>query len=131
MEALAAYFSELRGRKSFAAVAAEMGVSEMSVRRIEEKGQEPKAEMLNKIVRALRARWEDVEALLSDKHAKAEDGRRLARILLEERARELADRVPETDRPDALQIVRSLRDSPEALRELRRLLRDSDGVQQP
>lgn len=130
MTALGAYFAELRGPLSRDTLATSMGVSSMSILRIEEKGQEPKAEMLNNLVRALHARWEDVETLLSTK-ATAEEGRRLARQRIEERAKEIADRVPEADKDEALRIVRSLRASPEALKELQRMLRDASDDAQP
>src|SRR5687768_13868025 len=117
MDALGAYFAELRGPLSRDALAETIGVSSMSILRIEEKGQEPKAETLNKLVRALHARWEDVEALLSAK-VSPEEGRELARRRIEERAREIAGRVPEADIAEALRIVRTLRSSPEALKEL-------------
>lgn len=126
MKALGAYFEELRGTQSRDALAAAMGISAMSILRIEEKGQEPKAETLNALVRALHARWEDVEALLSNKRATVDEGRGLARQRIEERAKEIADQVPDAEVAEALRIVRSLRESPEALRELRRLLKDDE-----
>ena len=43
VEALGTYFATLRGAKSRAKLAAELGISEMSIMRIEERGQEPKA----------------------------------------------------------------------------------------
>lgn len=128
MLALGAYFAELRGQRSRAAVAADMGVSEMSILRIEEKGQEPKAEMLSGLVRTLRARWDDVEALLSNPRATPEEGRKLAQQRLEERAREITDSVSDEEVPDALRFVRSLRENPEALYELRQLLKDGESA---
>lgn len=129
MDALGAYFAELRGSLSRDALAEAVGVSSMSILRIEEKGQEPKAETLNKLVRALHARWEDVEALLSTK-ATAEEGRQRARQWVEERAKEIADRVPDAEVEEALRLVRGLRASPEALQELQRLLKigESNGA---
>lgn len=125
MDALGAYFAELRGPLSRDALAETIGVSSMSILRIEEKGQEPKAETLNKLVRALHARWEDVETLLSTKAA-AEDGRKLARQRIEERAKEIADRVPKAEVAEALRIVQMLRANPDALRQLRDLIRDDE-----
>src|SRR5678815_86080 len=122
MTALGAYFTELRGLQSRAALAAAAGVSSMSIKRIEEEGQEPKAWMLTALVRALHARWEDVETILSNPRATIEEGQRLARQRLEERAAQIADQVPDAQVPDALRIVRSLRDRPEALEELRQLI---------
>ena len=55
MEALGVYFATLRGTKSRAKLAAELGVSEMSILRIESRGQEPGPEMLVKLVGQLRA----------------------------------------------------------------------------
>lgn len=124
MMALGAYFAELRGPISRATLAADMGISEMSILRIEEKGQEPKAEMLNALVRALHARWEDVEALLSNPHATPDEGRVLARQRMEERARIIVDQVADEDVATALRFVRSLRKNPQALQELRQLLKD-------
>lgn len=123
MKALAAYFETLRGLQSRAALASAMGVSEMSIIRIETRGQEPKAEMLNALVRALHARWEDVEALLSNPRATIDEGRRLAQQRIEDRAKQIADQVPDEEVAEALRFVRSLRESPEALRELRQILK--------
>lgn len=82
MEALGVYFATLRGTKSRAKLAAELGVSEMSILRIESRGQEPGPEMLVKLVGQLRARWEDVEYLLGlDKGKGIEEGRQLAENL--------------------------------------------------
>lgn len=78
MKALGAYFEVLRGDRGRAALAADVGISEMSIWRIEDGSQEPRAELLNALVRTLRARWSDVEKLLSDSDATAEDGRQLA-----------------------------------------------------
>lgn len=61
--ALGAYFWTLRGARSRADLAAEMGVSEMSILRIETQGQKPKSDMLKKLVAALHARWEDIDYL--------------------------------------------------------------------
>lgn len=130
MLALGAYFAALRGTKSRAALAADIGVSEMSILRIEEKGQEPKAETLNALVRALQARWEDVEALLSDPQAMADRGKELARQRMEERAKEIADRVHEGGESGVRRLIHELRTNPEVLRELRQLLRDQDGIRQ-
>lgn len=127
MRALGAYFEELRGTQSREALAATMGISVMSILRIEEKGQEPKAEMLNNLVRTLQARWDDVEVLLSNKHATAEEGRRLARQRVEERAREIAERVPDEDADEVLRFVQRLRANPKALRELRDMLSGGAG----
>jgi transcriptional regulator with XRE-family HTH domain len=129
MDALGAYFAELRGPMSRDALAATIGVSSMSILRIEEKGQEPKAETLNSLVRALHARWEDVETLLSTK-ATPDEARALARQRIDERAKQIADRVPDTEVDEALRFVRSLRANPEALKELQYLLKtvEKDGV---
>lgn len=77
MEALGVYFATLRGTKSRAKLANELGISEMSIMRIEERGQEPKAEALVALVRGLRARWQDVEYLLREAQS-IEEGRQLA-----------------------------------------------------
>ena len=129
MQALGAYFEELRGSRSRAALAADIGVSEMSILRIEEKGQEPKAEMLNALVRALHARWEDVEALLSNPRATAGEGRELAQQRIEERAKEIAYRVSEGDASEVRKLIQRLRANPDELRELRQLLSGQDGTQ--
>lgn len=59
MKALGAYFEVLRGDRGRAALAADVGISEMSIWRIEDGSQEPRAELLNALVRTLRARWSD------------------------------------------------------------------------
>lgn len=78
MKALGAYFEALRGDRGRAALAADVGTSEMSIWRIEDGTQEPRAELLSALVRTLKAQWSDVERLLSDSGATAEDGKRLA-----------------------------------------------------
>ena len=74
MDALGAYFATLRGSKSRAKLAAELGISEMSILRIEDRGQEPKAEVLVALVKALRANWDHVAYLL-DPNRNAEEWR--------------------------------------------------------
>lgn len=84
MEAVAAYLQMLReGRKmSRAKLAAAVDVSEMSIYRIEERGQQPRPELLQALIEALSARWADVEALLTNEQAGEEEGRQLAALAL-------------------------------------------------
>lgn len=114
MEALGTYFATLRGSKSRAKLAAEAGISEMSILRIEVQNQEPKAEALVALVGALKARWEDVEYLL--KHAKsAEEGRQLAERVQEQ----LLQAEDEDDRHRALQqLIAELETDPRKLDQL-------------
>ena len=76
---LGAYFWNLRGDKGRGTLALELGISEMSILRIETRGQKPKPETLKKLVAGLRARWEDID-YLADMHdaSQVEEGRRLA-----------------------------------------------------
>lgn len=111
MEAAAAYFQARRKRLGWsrAKLATELGVSEMSVYRIEEKGQRPEPELLARLVRALKARWEDVERLLLDEVAF-------------DQAESLADAPPETKPPPDDIEERIMRLSPQQRQVFRQLL---------
>lgn len=84
MEAVATYFRVLREGRSYtrAKLAAELGVSEMTIWRLEEEGQEPKAAFLTGLIRTLQARWQDIEHLFRA-DATPEDGHRLAQEWLQ------------------------------------------------
>jgi transcriptional regulator with XRE-family HTH domain len=114
MDALGTYFATLRGSKSRAKLAAEAGISEMSILRIEVQNQEPKAEALVALVGALKARWEDVEYLL--KHAKsADEGRQLAEQVQEQ----LRQAESEDERHQVLQrLIADLEANPQKLDQL-------------
>lgn len=81
MEAAAAYFQARRKRLGWsrARLATELGITEMSVYRIEAQGQRPEPELLARLVRALRARWDFVERLLLDE-ATAVEAEQLAAL---------------------------------------------------
>lgn len=100
VEALGTYFATLRGTKSRAKLAAELGISEMSIMRIEERGQEPKAEALVALVRGLKARWQDVEYLLRES-TDVDEGRRLA----ERWQLEMKQAGTKDERHEALQLL--------------------------
>lgn len=79
MKALSQYFLTLRGTKSRAELAYEAGISEMSILRIEVRGQKPKPDTLKKLVLALHARWEDIDYLLGlNGGDEVDEGRKLA-----------------------------------------------------
>lgn len=82
---LGAYFWALRGDKGRATLALELGISEMSILRIETQGQQPKPDTLKKLVAGLRARWEDIDYLagLQDS-SQVEEGRKLAEQVRQE-----------------------------------------------
>lgn len=84
MEAAASYLRTIREarRLSRARVAAIMDVSEMSIWRIEEDRQEPRAERLASFVLAIQGDIRDVYDLLVDRQATPDDGRQRAEELL-------------------------------------------------
>ncbi|HEU4322052.1 MAG TPA: helix-turn-helix transcriptional regulator [Roseiflexaceae bacterium] len=94
MEAAASYLRTIREarRLSRARVAAIMDVSEMSIWRIEEDRQEPRAERLASFVSAIQGDIRDVYELLVDRHATPDDGRHRAEELL--RREGIAPRTP-------------------------------------
>lgn len=84
MEAAAGYLRGLReGRRlSRARVAAAVRVSEMSIWRIEEERQQPRAELLASFVSVIQGDIHDVYTLLLDRNATFQDGQRRAEELL-------------------------------------------------
>ena len=114
--ALGAYFWTLRGARSRADLAAEMGVSEMSILRIETQGQKPKTDMLKKLVAALHARWEDIDYLADLKgSSQAEEGMRLA----EQVRSQLKSADTPSDRKTVIQsLIKELEDDPRKLDQL-------------
>lgn len=84
MEAAAGYLRGLReGRRlSRARVAAAVRVSEMSIWRIEEERQQPRAELLASFVSVIQGDIHDVYTLLLDHNATFQDGQRRAEELL-------------------------------------------------
>lgn len=77
MATLATYLQGLRNerRMSRARLAELVGTTEMSILRIETKGQEPSASLLVRMVGALGASWEMVSRLVEAPDANDEDGR--------------------------------------------------------
>lgn len=61
--------------------AASLGISETSVYRIEEKGQDPSPELLANIIDALGLNWEAVRSLLLNPHATEQDGIQAAQTM--------------------------------------------------
>lgn len=111
MEAAAAYLRAMRDHAGFSRgkLAAELGVSEMSIWRIEEDGQEPKAELFTRFVSTVRARWEDIEALMANPAATEEDGRRLADMA------HAAAQMTDEELDEAIGLFESLKSDPGAL----------------
>lgn len=112
MIAASAYFRVLREHHglSRAKLAGELDVSEMNIWRLEEEAQEPKAELLTALVRRLKARWEDVEALLANPLATAADGRQRADNLIA-----MASQMSDQELDEAIALFEGLRNDPKAL----------------
>lgn len=113
---LGAYFWTLRGGRARAALALELGISEMSILRIETRGQQPKPDTLKKLVAGLRARWEDIDYLadLQDP-AKVEEARQMA----EQVRQQIQSGQTVGDRKRALQSLASeLESDPQKLDQL-------------
>lgn len=66
MTAVAAYFVTLRKQQNItrSGLAKRIGTTEMTILRIEEEGQEPRAELLAALANALNAEWDVVQGLL-------------------------------------------------------------------
>lgn len=80
MTAFAAWVEARRDamKWSRAKLAMELGISEMSVYRIERQGQQPEPELLARIISVLQGSWSAVRDLLLNDAATDEDGRRAA-----------------------------------------------------
>lgn len=112
MIAASTYFRVLRDSRglSRAKLASVLDVSEMTIWRLEEEGQEPKAELLTGLVRTLKARWEDVEALLVNPLATAADGQQRADNLIA-----MASQMSDQELDEAIALFEGLRSDPKAL----------------
>lgn len=77
MAAFATYVTVLRDRQGYTrdALAKKARISAMSIGRIEDDGQEPKAQALARLVVALKADWRDVQRFLLDQELAADEGR--------------------------------------------------------
>ena len=116
--ALGAYFWTLRGAKSRADLALELGISEMSILRIETQGQKPKPETLKKLVAGLRARWEDIDYLADLSASQVEEGRKLANQVRDQIQGSQAGQTA-SDRRAALQnLANELESDPQKLDQL-------------
>lgn len=82
MAAFATYVTVLRDRQGYTrdALAKKAKVSAMSIGRIEDEGQEPKAQNLTKLVVALKADWKDVQRFLLNPELPEEEGRNAAYV---------------------------------------------------
>jgi transcriptional regulator with XRE-family HTH domain len=138
MVAASAYLQTLReGRKvSRAKLAAQLGVSEMSIWRIEEEGQEPKAEFFMALVKALGGDPNHLLRLLTE-DATQEEGERLARTVLQAQDRQIGELVAASSDAELDYVLAQLRE--EAVQDtsflgfLRRLVgsRRDDGAPGP
>src|SRR5512145_307823 len=114
MEAAASYLRKIRESRKISRgrLAAQLDVSEMSIWRIEEEGQEPRAVLFMSLVRTLGASWDDLMALIADAKASREDGRNRAEQFLsaERKAEELRRIYPTSEqaRQRATQLVQKL-----------------------
>ena len=95
---------------SRARLAAQLGVSEMSLYRIEEQNQEPKAELLMAIVHVLKGNADHVYHLLTKDDATAAEARQLALSWLHQEPSETERR-----RQALLDVVESLMNDPQKL----------------
>ena len=112
MNALGAYFGNLRIHHglSRASLAAQLGVSEMSIWRIEKEGQEPRTELLVSLVRVLNAKWHHIEQLASDPDCNEETAQKLAT-----EAYIAASELSDDDLQEILNLYERLKDDPRAL----------------
>jgi len=123
MEAVAALIRLRRDQLGMSrrALAGAAGVTEMSVYRIEEKGQEPGASTIARLLDALQLPWEVAKDLLLDPKATAADGVHAVEIasLKTEEDRTVDEIVayvlslPADRRPAAMRVLRALADSEE------------------
>lgn len=129
-KAAGAYLWELREatrpKMSRETAAKRLDTGRSQIERIEYGTGDTLAPMYMAFVRLVGGDWDEVTDLLLSKTATEEDGKIKAKERLEKRAKAITDRVPDADVPDAIAWVQSLRGNPDALRELRRLLNDSD-----
>jgi len=112
METTAALFEARREYLGWsrAKLAADLGITEMSVYRIEKKGQRPEPELLARLVRTLHMHWEDVERALLGEMSNAQ-------------IQEIAQRaVDAASPPDDEITARIARLNPEQRRVFRQLL---------
>jgi transcriptional regulator with XRE-family HTH domain len=114
MEAVGAYLMELRTQKGITReqIADATGVTVMTIFRIEERDQEPKAGIFAGIVKHVGASWDEVQRLLLDPRATGADGKAAARRWLLTRSEEygeaVADLVYTHGAPDDIQGLTAL-----------------------
>lgn len=90
----------------------------------------PEGDYLTALYDIVKADLDDVAWIQKTADAKAADGERLANERIEQRAKTIASQVSKDQVPTTLDFVRRLRADPEALRELRELIGESDDAQQ-
>lgn len=134
--AAGAYLALLREKNtpySQVSAAKMLGTSKSQIQRIESGDGETRTSLMLGLARLVGGDPHEVSDLLLDPKADKEQGQRLAAERLEKRAEAVVNRVSDADVPGMLAWVRQLRSNPDALRELRRALNDSDelgGAQQ-
>lgn len=138
VKAAGAYLWELRDairpKMSRDAAAAKLDTVRSQIENMEYGNNETLAPRYMAFVRLVGGDWDEVADLLLSETATVEDGKAKARERIKQRAKAIADQVPSEEVPGVVAWVRSLRDNPKVLRELRRMLSDlddSDGAQQP
>lgn len=99
MEAVGVYLRTLREahQLSRAAVAAQIGTHESQLVRIEAGGQDTRGSLLLAFISVVKGRADDVQQLILDKFATAEDGRQLAEQVLTQEERESILAIANTD----------------------------------
>ena len=133
-KAAGAYLWKLRESKrpkmSRDAAAKELDTGRSQIERMEYGIGDTLAPVYMAFVRLVEGDWNEVADLLLSETATVDDGKAKAQERIKHRAEAVADRVPDTEKPDMLAFVRRLRADPAALAELRRLLNDDlDGAQ--
>jgi transcriptional regulator with XRE-family HTH domain len=126
--AAGAYLALLREKNtsySQVSIAKLLGTSKSQIQRIESGDGETRTSLMLGLARLVGGDPNEVSDLLLDPKADKEQGQRLAFERLE-RAKAIADQVPDAEVSSALAWVRQLRADPEALRELRQALSDPD-----
>jgi transcriptional regulator with XRE-family HTH domain len=118
MSAFATYVTVLRERQGYTrdALAKKSRISAMSIGRIEDEGQEPKAKALARLVEALKADWKDVHRFLLHPELPASEGRYAAYVRYAQIEAGLTDeeRLPLTaaealERADRMRVADDLR----------------------
>ncbi len=132
MQAAGAYFRALREYQQLtqSRLAELVGVTGNTIWRIEAGAQEPRGELATALLTVLRGRIEDLQALISDVNATADDGRARARGLLSQADRDSVLLSASTDvrRAALLRRIARLTEDPELRARIEGYLDAFEGV---